>query len=271
MHMKRSLKTIGVVIYFALLMVPIYWMVNTSLKTTKDIEWELQWYPENPTVSNYSFILRSPEWLRALRHTIGYALLNVAVVLATTVPAAYAFSRCDFRGKKHLFFWLLAHRMAPGVVFIIPMFTIFSIVRLFDTIPGVALAHCLFNVPLSIWILEGYMRSIPKEIDETAFIDGYSFIRFFAKVFLPLIRRGIAVAAFFTFMFSWVELVLARTLTSANTKPITVVMSGKTCCVSWSPGVIAAAGVLMMVPGALLVYFLKNHLVVGFAMGRLHR
>jgi glycerol transport system permease protein len=115
------------------------------------------------------------------------------------------------------------------------------------------------------------MRSIPKEIDETAFIDGYSFIRFFAKVYMPLMKRGIAVAAFFTFMFSWVELLFARTLTSANTKPITVVMSGMTRGVLWSPGVVAAAGVLMMVPGALLVYFLRNHLVAGFAMGRLHR
>jgi glycerol transport system permease protein len=268
--MKRSLKVFGMVSFLTLLLVPIYWMVNTSLKTTLDIEAEFQWYPEKPTVSNYSYIVRSPEWLKAIRHTLAYSLLNVAIVLAAAVPAAYAFSRFDFRGRKHLFFWMLAFRMAPAVVFIVPIFTLFSIARLFDTIAGVALSHCLFNIPISIWILEGFMRGIPREIDETAFIDGYSFLRFFTRVFAPLLKRGIAVTSFFTFMFSWVELILARTLTSANTKPITVVMSGKTCCVSWSPGVICAAGLLMMVPGGLLVYFMRNHLVTGFAMGRVH-
>ncbi|NHW17462.1 ABC transporter permease subunit, partial [Escherichia coli] len=78
----------------------------------------------------------------------------------------------------------------------------------FDTHIAVAIAHCLFNVPLAVWILEGFMRGVPKEIDETAYIDGYSFGRFFVKIFTPLIASGIGVAAFFCFMFSWVELLL---------------------------------------------------------------
>ena len=109
---------------------------------------------------------------------------GAAIVLVSAVPAAYAFSRFRFRGSQHLFFWLLTNRMAPGAAFLIPMFTLFSALRLFDTLLAVALAHCLFNLPLAIWILEGFMRGIPKQIDETAFIDGYSFFRFFRGVFL---------------------------------------------------------------------------------------
>jgi glycerol transport system permease protein len=94
-----------------------------------------------------------------------------------------------------------------------------------DTHIAVALAHLLFNVPLAVWILEGFMSGIPREIDETAYIDGYSFPRFFLTIFLPLIKAGVGVAAFFCFMFSWVELLLARTLTSVNAKPIVATMT----------------------------------------------
>jgi hypothetical protein len=94
-----------------------------------------------------------------------------------------------------------------------------------DTHIAVALAHLLFNVPLAVWILEGFMSGIPREIDETAYIDGYSFPRFFVTIFMPLIKAGIGVAAFFCFMFSWVELLLARTLTSVNAKPIVATMT----------------------------------------------
>ncbi|HBR37237.1 MAG TPA: sugar ABC transporter permease, partial [Sulfitobacter pontiacus] len=95
----------------------------------------------------------------------------------------------------------------------------------FDTHIAVALAHCLFNVPLAVWILEGFMRGVPKEIDETAYIDGYSFPRFFIRIFTPLVASGIGVTAFFLFMFSWVELLLSRTLTSVDAKPIAATMT----------------------------------------------
>ena len=149
------------------------------------------------------------------------------------------------------------------------MFALYSNIGIFDTSLAVALAHCLFNLPLSIWILEGFMSGIPKEIDETAFIDGYSFLKFFRKIFLPLISQGIAVAAFFCFLFSWVELLLARTLTSIDAKPITVTLSRSLGAGGWDWGVLAAAGVLTMLPGAIVVYFIRNLMTKGFSMGRM--
>src|SRR3546814_12877405 len=109
--------------------------------------------------------------------------------------------------------------MAPPAVFALPFFQLYSAFGLIDTHIAVALAHCLFNVPLAVWILEGFMSGVPREIDETAYLDGYTFPRFFMRVFLPLIRAGIGVTAFFCFMFSWVELLLARTLTTVYAKP----------------------------------------------------
>jgi hypothetical protein len=144
---------------------------------------------------------------------------------SVALPAAYAFSRYRFLGDKHLFFWLLSNRMAPAAVFALPFFNLYSAINLFDTPWAVALAHCIFNVPLAVWILEGFVSGVPREIDETAFLDGYSFPRFFVKILVPLIASGIGVAAFFCFMFSWVELLLARTLTSVNAKPISAIMT----------------------------------------------
>ncbi len=119
-----------------------------------------------------------------------------------------------------------------------------------DTHLAVALAHLVFNVPLAVWILEGFMSGVPREIDETAYVDGYSFPRFFLTIFLPLIKSGVGVAAFFCFMFSWVELLLARTLTSVNAKPIVATMTRTVSASGMDWGVLAAAGVLTIVPGA---------------------
>ena len=100
----------------------------------------------------------------------------------------------------------------------------------------------LFNVPLAVWILEGFMSGVPREIDETAYIDGYGFARFFVRIFLPLIRSGVGVTAFFCFMFSWVELLLARTLTSVDAKPIAATMTRTVSAAGMDWGVLAAAG-----------------------------
>ena len=112
------------------------------------------------------------------------------------------------------------------------------------------------------------MRGVPKEIDETAYIDGYSFPRFFIRIFTPLVASGIGVTAFFLFMFSWVELLLSRTLTSVNAKPIAATMTRTIGAAGIDWGVLAAAGVLTILPGALVIYFVRNYIAKGFALGR---
>ena len=188
------------------------------------------------------------------------------ISIAVALPAAYAFSRYRFLGDKHLFFWLLSNRMAPAAVFALPFFNLYSAVGLFDTPWAVALAHCIFNIPLAVWILEGFMSGVPREIDETAYIDGYSFPRFFVRIYMPLIANGIGVAAFFCFMFSWVELLFARTLT--NNRAISSIMTRTVSAAGIDWGLLAAAGVMTLIPGALVIYFVRNHIAKGFALGR---
>ncbi|MEX0338399.1 MAG: carbohydrate ABC transporter permease [Arenibacterium sp.] len=265
---KVKTSTVVMALYLIFLMLPIYWLLNMSFKTNTEIVSTFTLFPNNPTLDNYRTILTDPAWYSGYINSLIYVVMNTVISLAVALPAAYAFSRYHFMGDKHLFFWLLTNRMAPPAVFALPFFQLYSSVGLFDTHIAVALAHCLFNVPLAVWILEGFMRGVPKEIDETAYIDGYSFGTFFVKMFMPLIASGIGVAAFFCFMFSWVELLLSRTLTTVDAKPIAAIMTRTQGAAGVDWGVLAAAGVLTIVPGALVIYFVRNYIAKGFALGR---
>jgi glycerol transport system permease protein len=256
------------IFYLVLLLLPIYWMLNMSLRTNADIMRSFELFPRSMTLENYAKIFSDPSWYSGYINSMIYVSINTVISLVTALPAAYAFSRFRFIGDKHVFFWLLTNRMAPPAVFLLPFFQLYSTFNLIDTHIAVALAHCLFNVPLAVWILEGFMSGVPREIDETAFIDGYSFPRFFIAVFIPLIRAGIGVTAFFCFMFSWVELLLARTLTTTAAKPIAATMTRTVSASGLDWGLLAAAGILTIVPGALVIWFVRNHLAKGFALGR---
>ena len=255
-------------LYIGFLMLPIYWLVNMSFKTNAEINAGVTLYPHTFTLQNYVTIFTDPSWYSGYINSITYVGMNTVISVAVALPAAYAFSRYRFLGDKHLFFWLLTNRMAPPAVFALPFFQLYSAFGLIDTHIAVALAHCLFNVPLAVWILEGFMSGVPKEIDETAYIDGYSFPRFFVKIFMPLIASGIGVAAFFCFMFSWVELLIARTLTTTDAKPIAATMTRTVSASGMDWGVLAAAGVLTIIPGALVIWFVRNYIAKGFALGR---
>lgn len=265
---KINSRAVVIAVYLLFMLLPIYWLLNMSLKTNTEILNEFTLWPRELTLENYVTILSDPAWYMGYVNSLAYVSMNTVISLAVALPAAYAFSRYHFMGDKHLFFWLLTNRMAPPAVFALPFFQLYSSVGLFDTHIAVALAHCLFNVPLAVWILEGFMRGVPKEIDETAYIDGYSFGRFFTKIFTPLIASGIGVAAFFCFMFSWVELLLSRTLTTVDAKPIAAIMTRTQGAAGIDWGVLAAAGVLTIVPGALVIYFVRNYIAKGFALGR---
>ncbi|SPK71794.1 putative ABC transporter permease [Cupriavidus taiwanensis] len=254
--------------YLVFAIVPIYWMVNMSFKTNEEIVSTLSLWPGQFTLEHYQTIFTDPSWYSGYLNSMIYVAMNTVISIGVALPAAYAFSRYQFIGDKHVFFWLLTNRMTPPAVFLLPFFQLYSSIGLMDTHLGVALAHLVFNVPLAVWILEGFMSGVPREIDETAYVDGYSFPRFFLTIFLPLIKAGVGVAAFFCFMFSWVELLLARTLTSVNAKPIVATMTRTVSASGMDWGVLAAAGVLTIVPGGIVIWFVRHYIAKGFAMGR---
>ncbi len=239
-----------------------------ALRNNSDIVGTFQVFPAAPTLANFEKIFNDPVWYQAFGNSMSYVTINTLVSLLVAVPAAYVFSRYRFLGDRQLFFWLLTNRMAPPAVFLLPFFQLYSSIGLFDTPLAIALAHCLFTVPLSVWILEGFFSSVPTELDEMAQIDGHKFPYFFMRIFLPINRGALGVTLFFCFMFSWVELLLARTLSGSEAKPIVVVMTRTVSASGLDWGVLAAAGVLTVIPGVVVVWFVRKHLVKGFAMGR---
>ena len=264
----RSVKWLVPALYVVFLMLPIYWLLNMSFKTTNEILGAFTLWPQDFTLANYRKIFTDSTWYGGYINSLTYVAINTVISVTAALPAAYAFSRYSFLGDKHLFFWLLTNRMAPPAVFVLPFFQLYSAMNLFDTHIAVALAHCLFNIPLAVWILEGFMSGVPKELDETAYVDGYSFPRFFVKIFIPTITAGIGVTAFFCFMFSWVELLLAKNLTSVAAKPIAATMTRTASTAGYELGLLAAAGTLTIVPGAFVIYFVRHYIAKGFSLGR---
>ena len=195
-----KLRSLAPILYILFLMLPIYWLVSMSLKPPMKSSRDSVCSLKIP-LENYAVIFTDPTWYWGYINSTIYVTINTVISVSVALPAAYAFSRYRFMGDKHLFFWLLTNRMAPPAVFALPFFQLYSAVGLFDTHIAVALAHCLFNIPLAVWILEGFMSGVPKELDETAYVDGYSFRRFFFRIFMPNIKAGIGVAASFALCF----------------------------------------------------------------------
>ena len=265
--MKQRLS-LAPIVYVALLMTPVYWLVVMSFKTNAEIGGELTFYPHEFSLSNYALILSDPDWYLGYVNAIIYVLLNVVISVGVALPAAYAFSRHDFFGHRTLFFGLLMFRMMAPAILLAPFVQIFSDLGLIDTHIAVAIAHCFFNVPLAIWILEGFISAIPREMDESARIDGHSLPSFMRRILIPQIAPGIAVAAFFCFMFSWIEYMLANALTTIDAKPIAGIMTRAAGVMTGDIALLSAASVIGLLPGLVLIIFARKHLATGFSMGR---
>ena len=255
-------------IYCVYLALPLYWLLAISVQQNADITGAFSIFPQEPSLKNFMELWMNPVWSRSFVNSLTYVVINTLLSISLALPAAYAFSRYQFLGDRQLFFWLLTNRMAPPAVFLLPFFQLYSAFGLFDTPLAVGLAHCLFTVPMAVWILEGFMSSIPKELDEMAKIDGHSFGFFFLRIFIPANWGGIGVTIFFCSMFSWVELLIARTLTGVEAKPIVVTMTRTISASGIDWGVLAAAGVVTILPGLVLVWFVRKRLIKCFALGR---
>ena len=178
--MIRSNKWLVPTLYIMFLMLPIYGLLSMSFKTTNEILGGFSFFPQEFTLANYKVIFTDPTWYNGYINSIIYVVINTLVSVTVALPAAYAFSRYRFLGDKHLFF-APKIRMAPSR-FCPAVFPVISAINLFDTHIAVALAHCLFNIPLAVWILEGFMSGVPNLMKLHSWMDTRS--GDFSSVFL---------------------------------------------------------------------------------------
>ncbi len=214
---------------------------------------------------NYIHVLTTPELQSAILNSLTYVMINVALCLICGLPAAYALARFRFVGDRHFLVLILVFRVTPPVVLSLPIFISFARLGLVNSPIGIALVHTLFNLPVAIWILESFIRAIPRELDETAFVDGHSGASFFVRHLIPAIAPGIGVTAFFCFVFSWIEVVFARILTVTAGKPITVAISAM-FGFQTDIGAVMAMACLSFLPALVMIVFMRNHLARGFIL-----
>ncbi len=246
---------------------PFYWMVSSSFKDQQEI---LSPNPEflfQPTLANYRAALTKFDVVASLQNSLIVALATTAISLTLGAPAAYALARFEFKGKRDLWFWFITNRMVSPIVLALPFFLLARSLRLLDTPLVLILIYLTFNIPIVVWICSDQFRSIPKELDEAAMLEGYGPFRIFLRIALPLAAPGLAVSAIFSFIFSWNELLYALVLTRehARTAPVvaTSFMSGYE--LPW--GQIMATGTMIVLPVLIFSLIVSRHLVQGLTMG----
>ncbi len=257
---KSAFAVVFLILVALFIAMPFVQMLVLSFTSTLHRDDIVQW---QYSLINFRNILGSPVLSGSIVNSIAYVTLNVVITILVALPAAYALSRYRFTGDKHIFLLLIAFRITPPVVLTLPVFILFSKVGLVNSPVGIALVHCVFNIPIAIWILESFISAVPKELDETAFIDGYSLPQFAVRQLLPLIAPGVGVTAFFCFMFSWVEVVFARILTVTGGKPITMAIN-TLYGFRTDIGLVMAMTLVSLIPGLAVIYFVRNHIAKGF-------
>ena len=267
------LRAAGLVAIFLVCVFPFYWMVATSLKDQAVALASPPVWLFNPTLDHYMSALTE--------HGVGASLINsIIVAVATTAlaillgtPAAYALARYDFKGKGELWFWFITNRMISPIVLALPFFILARNIQqatgfqLIDTHLVLILLYLTFNLPIVVWICADQFRSVPRELDDAARLDGASRFSIFWRIALPLAAPGVVVSAIFSFIFSWNELLYALVLTrnAARTAPVaaTSFMSGYE--LPW--GEIMATGTLIVLPVIIFALLVSKQLVRGLTMG----
>src|SRR5258708_2606808 len=220
-----------------------------------------------PTVANYVDVLGAADFARAFANSLLISAGAVLLSLVIGVPAAYAIARFRFAGRSFIYFSLLIMRMLPPIAVLVPMYVLFHALGMINSRASVILAYTTFSLPLVIWIMRGFFEELPRELDESAWIDGASRLHAFRLVVLPLARPGLAAAAILCLLLAWNDFLFAAVLTNGDSRTLPVLMasfSGDTG-INW--GDMTASAVLVVMPVLAFSFAAQRHLVSGLSSG----
>jgi multiple sugar transport system permease protein len=274
-RLSRGVRLAVVLALLALVLLPVFWMTVTSLKAQAEIfRLPPTVVPLAPTLRNYAEILgggisTSIAFLRYFRNSLVVSLGTVAVTLLLATPAAYAFSRVPFRGKRTFIYFVLVSQMLPVVLILIPLYRGLLALHLLSTYVGVVIPYLMFTLPFSIWMLKGYFDTIPRELDEASKVDGCNKPQAMLKVILPNVKPGITATAIVTFIQAWDEYIISLTIMDKDamrTLPVGMIQTfvGE-FTIKW--GQMMAASVVAALPVLLLFVFLSRYLIGGLVTG----
>lgn len=255
---------------------PIAWMITTSFKPADDIMTMPPRFIFRPTLENYIYALQKANFAHFIENTIYVALASTVIVIVLSSLASYSFARYNPGGGNILFF-ILTTKMFPAIAVVLPYFIIFQTIG--DTGVGQALgigldrrgaliiSYTMFNLPFAIWLMVSFFQDIPRELEDSARLDGYNRLQVLWRVVLPLAAPGIAVTAIFCLIFSWNEFLFAYILTRDAARTITVGVESFFTLrgILWGP--VAAAATISVAPMLVFVLILQRYMVRGLTFG----
>jgi multiple sugar transport system permease protein len=252
---------------------PIYWALNTSLMSNANAQSRpAQFFPFPVYLSNYRSLFSAsdlwPDFSRALLNTVIECVAATIVTIIVAVLASYAFARLQFRFKSTIFYVVLATLSLPIYATLIPLYQIMNQFHLVNTYTGVVLVYTSGFLPLSMWIMYNYFITIPRELEEAAFVDGATPVAVLLRIMMPLALPGIASAAIITFLLAWAQFIFPLVLTSDDsTQPLTVYMTGLLGRHTIPFTLMNATGILSIVVPATIVILLNRYIISGILAG----
>jgi len=269
---RRLLRWIGnglLVVLLVWTLVPFYWMVATSLKKDKEIYgFEATLIPRQPTLANYTRLFAATPFVKYLRNSTIIAVGTTVLSLVFGCLGAYALARLRFPGRTLIARGLVFTYLVPPALLFIPLFTVISTLRLVDTHEGLILTYLSFSVPFCTWLLMGYFRSVPLELEEAALVDGCTRLGSLVRVILPMSLPALAVVAFFSFTQSWNEFLYANVF--VNSVEVRTITTGLTLFIVedvffWGP--MMGASFLSALPPLVLYLVFQRWVVKGLTLG----
>lgn len=273
MKRKRILSTTGriiiLVIFLLIVILPIYWMLITSLKLPGDISTlDIQYWPKNPTLDNYEAVLGASGFLIYLKNSLIVSVIASAIVLLVAIPGGYGLSRYSYKGKGLTMVAFLITQMIPMTLLLVPMFLIFSSIKLNDSLASLVILYVVLNVPFCTITMQGFFMNIPVVIEEAARIDGCTKFQTILKIVLPVMLPGIIAVFIFAFIGAWNDLlggVMFINSEAKRTIPVGLSYYVGQFSVNW--GEMTAGGIMALLPSAALFAFAQKYIVEGMTSG----
>ncbi|MGO4724247.1 MULTISPECIES: carbohydrate ABC transporter permease [unclassified Inquilinus] len=268
---RRRRPAIGRFVFLGLFMLfvlaPIYWMFVTSIKPSDDyLAIPPVWFPAEPTTVHYTAALFAYRGLQGIVNSLVVSL--AATILSVLVGTSMAYSLARFNtGGKHLSFWILSQRFLPPIAVVLPIFLIYRSVGLHDTRLGLIIAYTVFTLPVSVWMMLAYFRSMPRSMEDAALVDGCTQWQAFWQVAVPLAAPGIVAAAVFAFIACWTEFFFALVLTSRSAFTLPTVFRAFLGFQGAQYGEASALAIVSLAPSIALGVLAQRHLVRGLTLG----
>ena len=251
---------------------PLLWVVSLSFRDAVEVlASTINPIPDNPTFSNYSEVLGSAQFPRFMLNSAILSAIGAFGTILVAAPAAFAFSRIDFAGRRHLLLGVLTLQMISPLVLAFPLYRYFASLGLLNNLPATGLVYVAILMPLATWMLKGFFDGIPRDLDEAAMIDGASRWRAFVKVVLPIARPGLTAVFVIMALLAWAEFVVPYILlTGPSHLPIAVgILNFQGTYATNATGILAAGSVIAVLPAILLFVVLQRFIVGAFIAGAL--